>query len=74
MKAQDRKDFKVMQFERKGVDLWSVYVGPKSRPIRYTTCRSEEQAEEYARLLNLNPYLFDRQDWIDFNKNRTKST
>jgi len=63
-----RKDFSYREYERKGVTLWGVYIG---RTIRYTVCRTEEEAKATADILNHDPYYFERADWKDFISKRT---
>ena len=57
------KDYSYKTYERKGETLWGVYIG---RKIRYTTCRTEEEARITVELLNRNPYALERQSWNQF--------
>lgn len=60
MKKSARKDFTYRQYfnsARQDQELWGVYVG---RNIRYSTCRSEEDAALMCKNLNDDPWYYER--------------
>lgn len=69
MKAKNRKDFYVEPYDRKGEQLWAVRVSKHKLDI-ITICRNEAQANEYARILNIDPYIFEKADWKKFMEKR----
>jgi hypothetical protein len=78
--VKQRNDFRVYEeTDRYGVIIWRIKLGGARGEV-VTTCRSEEQANEYARQLNIDPYYFDRgqtraernQSIDDYNKSHLK--
>ena len=57
---KQRNDFKVYEETTTiGETVWRVRAGGCKGQVT-TTCRSKEQADESARLLNIDPYHFER--------------
>jgi hypothetical protein len=58
--VKQRNDFKVYE-EKNNKDeaVWRVRTGGRKGDIT-TTCRTKEEADESARLLNIDPYHFER--------------
>lgn len=77
---KQRNDFRVFEEkDRHDAVVWRIKLGGAKGEV-VTTCRSEEQANEYARQLNIDPYYFDRgqtraernQRIDDYNKSQLK--
>jgi hypothetical protein len=63
-------DFKVKPYrnpQRKG-DLWQVYCG---RNTIHLITKTEEEAIENAKILNIDPWYFEKKGWAEFKKART---
>jgi hypothetical protein len=63
-------DFKVKRYHnsyRKG-ELWQVYCG---RTITHIITRTEQEAIEYAKILNKDPWYFEKKAWNRFKEQRT---
>ena len=57
---KQRNDFKVFEStNRAGNAVWNIKLGGSKGQV-ITTCRSEEQATEQVKQLNIDPYYFDR--------------
>lgn len=67
--AKTRKDFKVKRYcnSARKEELWQVYC---ARDHIYVITKSEEKTEEYADLLNKDPWYFDRVHWNNFQQAR----
>lgn len=57
---KQRNDFKIFKgTNRTGNTVWNIKLGGDKGQI-ISTCRSKEQAEDETRMLNIDPYYYDR--------------